>query len=274
MTANEADSDVSASSSEFPDVLKRVINRGRLAKRGNNRRKSCITSRRPRSVSSPETSESNDHKVLPEKPGCLQSPQLSWEKHLAHSGNIVALDCEMVATRSGSALAQCSILSYKGEVLFHNYIRPVDLIVDYRTRWSGILPLHMKSAMPHQLAVNQIKKILEDKICVGHDLCHDFSVLGISFMRSHVRDTAHFKPLRTLAGLVSNQNPSLRNLARHLLKREIQTGCHNSLEDARAALDLYQKHEKLWETYIVEHGRDRAVWLQDQYWPQEIATQC
>ena len=186
--------------------------------------------------------------------------------------DLVALDCEMVSTRHGSALAQCSIISYDGETLFHSYVRPSELITDYRTRWSGVRPHHMKWAVPHEAAVDEIRRILNGKIVIGHDLVHDLAAIRISISKHRTRDTAHFKPLRTLAGLISNQNPSLKKLALRLLSRQIQVGCHNSLEDAVAALDLYRKYERLWENHLVEQEWDTAVWLQDCFWPKEIVT--
>lgn len=185
--------------------------------------------------------------------------------------DLVALDCEMVSVRGGkSSLAQCSIVSYDGETLYHTHVRPSQPITDYRTRWSGVLPRHMKNALPHDAAVAKIRQILAGKILIGHDLTHDFSVIGITPPRHRTRDTAHFIPLRSLAGLSLRQNPSLKNLSLKLLGRRIQNGFHNSLEDARAALDLYRKHETLWEKYLVERNWDRTVWLQDQYWPNDI----
>ena len=285
-TAPEADKNDPTSPRERSDVLKRVKDRGRLAKRRTNRKKRFIRLKNALEASNSETSDCERF---------IEASRLSPPSTAAEVGRtidnstpvtsthservslftkIVALDCEMVATRRGSALAQCTILSYNGEILFHEYVRPPGLIVDYRTRWSGILPHHMKCAIPHKVAVKRIKGILAGKVCVGHDLSQDFSVIGMSYSRNQTRDTARFKPLRTLAGLVSNQHPSLKNLALHLLDRKIQDGCHNSLEDARAALDLYRKHEELWESYLVEQNWDKAVWLQDQYWPQEIVAQC
>ena len=275
----------STSSKEQSHVLRRVRDRGKLTKRLS-RRKSCTTFC-PRSKQQKlSTDESTDDTPFTENSLTRSSPWLSRKQRLSDPSplmnasspskpvELVALDCEMVETRNGSALAQCSIVSYDGEVLFHEYVRPVELIVDYRTRWSGILPHHMKCALPHDEAVTRIIEILSGKICIGHDLWQDFSVIGLTYQKSFTRDTVRFKPLRTLAGLAANQNPSLRNLALHLLNRRIQIGSHDSLEDARTALDLYRKYEHLWENYLVEQDWDKAVWLQDQFWPQEIVAQC
>jgi DNA polymerase III epsilon subunit-like protein len=268
----QADANSATSPKENSDVLKRVRDHGRVAKRGTNKKKSGIASGRLKKLRKSGTTDNLtelDAHLPPQQP----SPSVSSEL-VSPADRLVAMDCEMVGTKRGSALAQCTILSYDGEILFHEYVRPTNLIVDYRTRWSGILPHHMKCAVPHPQAVKRIKRILDGKICIGHDLSQDFSVIGLSNLRSCTRDTAHFKPLRTLAGLDCNQHPSLRNLALRLLDRKIQAGCHDSLEDARAALDLYRKHERLWENYLVEQHWDKAVWLQDQYWPQEIVAQC
>ena len=271
-----ADSDASSSRRERSNDLKRVRERGRLGKRKTVRKK---TLKRPRDV--PRSSNSGfceDNEREEVEPSPSSSPLSHDPAELLIStpisSKIVALDCEMVATRRGSALAQCSILSYEGDVLFHAHVRPTDLIIDYRTKWSGVLPHHMKNAIPHTLAVKRIQEILKGKVIVGHGLTQDFQVLEMPYPKKQTRDTAYFKPLRSLAGFVSNQHPSLRNLSLALLGRTIQVGCHSSMEDARAALDLYRMHEKLWESHLVEQHWDKAVWLQDRYWPVEIEAQC
>lgn len=72
---------------------------------------------------------------------------------------VVAIDCEMVGTGPGgriSDLARCSIVSYHGDVVYDKYIRPVDPITDYRTRWSGIKKHHMKNATPFKTAQKEV----------------------------------------------------------------------------------------------------------------------
>ena len=284
---------VSASPTERPRVLRRVGEKGRLGKRGS-RRKSAgrprlavrttqllvhsssagstdvdtdTESSQSSRPSSPPTSRADHVPSIATTPAAVVAEEMHRNPR---AGELVALDCEMVSTRHGSALAQCSIVAYGGETLFHAYIRPAEPITDYRTRWSGILPHHMKRAMPHETAVARIRKILRGKVIIGHDLTHDLSAIGISPPKHETRDTAYFKPLRSLAGLDLNHNPSLKNLALRLLGRVIQVGSHNSLEDALAALGVYRKHECLWEKYLVEQEWDRAVWLQDQFWPKDI----
>ena len=72
----------------------------------------------------------------------------------------VAMDCEMVGTGPGgrtSALARCSIVTYEGDVVYDQYVRPEAPIVDYRTRWSGIRPRHMANAVPFRRAQQEVR---------------------------------------------------------------------------------------------------------------------
>lgn len=60
-----------------------------------------------------------------------------------------------------------------------------------------------------------------------------------------VRDTSRFHPIaRRIRALGT---PSLRNLSKLILGEEIQNGIHDSIEDARAAMKIYQIFQKEWE---------------------------
>ena len=164
---------------------------------------------------------------------------------------VIALDCEMVGVNAGplikSALGRCSIVDYNGEVLFDRYVIPEGEIVDYRTAWSGITSRHMRYALPFDEALSKIRLIMDGAVVVGHDLKHDFTALELTHPPSHTRDTALYKPLRTLAELPTEHPPSLRNLAWKLAGERIQNGVHCSVEDARAVLRVYKRVEKRWE---------------------------
>lgn len=76
-----------------------------------------------------------------------------------YNKKMVALDCEMVGTGPKghtSSLARCSIVSYSGDVLYDEYIRPPCKIVDYRTKWSGIKKEHMVNATPFKAARKEV----------------------------------------------------------------------------------------------------------------------
>jgi hypothetical protein len=60
--------------------------------------------------------------------------------------NVFAIDCEMVgAGPEGirSLLARCSIVNHLGEVVYDKYVKPVEIVTDYRTHVSGIREVHL-----------------------------------------------------------------------------------------------------------------------------------
>ena len=177
--------------------------------------------------------------------------------------NIVAMDCEMVGVgpSNQSALGRCSIVNYNGTVIFDSFVKPDTPITNFRTRWSGIRPFHMKKAKSLCEAVREITQVLGKKIIVGHDLRNDFNVLGITHPRILVRDTSEISLLQL------SHTPSLKLLARVFLNRDIQNGPHSSIEDALASLDLYKMFESCWENVV---SSVQNAYLSDRFWPKEF----
>ncbi|XP_039502974.1 apoptosis-enhancing nuclease isoform X2 [Pimephales promelas] len=196
---------------------------------------------------------------------------------------LVALDCEMVGTGLGgrcSEVARCSIVNYYGSVIYDKYILPRHPVTDYRTRWSGIRKHHLAHAVPFEDAQNEIASILKEKIIVGHALFNDFLVLDISVPPRMIRDTSSCSLLRKLYNSAEKCKISLKKLAQTLLNRTIQTGRmgHCSVEDSRAAMDLYKLVGDEWEKSILSwvSNTDRNSnpnsslkhYMEDQYWPE------
>ncbi|XP_032647989.1 interferon-stimulated 20 kDa exonuclease-like 2 [Chelonoidis abingdonii] len=168
---------------------------------------------------------------------------------------VVAIDCEMVGTGPGgriSDLARCSIVSYHGDVVYDKYVRPVDPITDYRTRWSGIRKHHMKNATPFKTAQKEILKLLAGKIVVGHAIHNDFKALKYFHPKSVTRDTSKIPLLNRKAGFPENESASLKRLTKQLLHKDIQVGKngHSSVEDAKATMELYRVIEAEWERQL------------------------
>ncbi|MBN3323362.1 I20L2 protein, partial [Atractosteus spatula] len=168
----------------------------------------------------------------------------------------VAVDCEMVGTGpmgKRSELARCSIVGYDGDVIYDQYILPVNRVTDYRSRWSGIRPHHLRQATPFQVAKKQIMKLLQGKVVVGHAIHNDFKALEYFHPPALTRDTSRIPLLlNARAGLPAAATPSLKNLTRAILSRDIQVGRkgHSSVEDARATMELYKTVEVQWESTL------------------------
>ncbi|XP_069019504.1 apoptosis-enhancing nuclease [Embiotoca jacksoni] len=201
---------------------------------------------------------------------------------------VVALDCEMVGTGPGgrcSELARCSVLDYRGNVLYDKYVRPCQPVTDFRTRWSGIRRRDLHNATPFAQAREEILRVLEGKVVVGHSIYNDFEALDILHPGHMVRDTCTTRLLSRLAGFPRQRCPSLKILANKLLNRKIQVGRrgHCSVEDAQAALDLYKLVEGEWEQELHGKLRDDDAphepsfassnhYMQDEYWPDDVTA--
>ncbi|CAK9805891.1 RNA exonuclease 4 [Anthophora quadrimaculata] len=158
----------------------------------------------------------------------------------------VAMDCEMVGIGDGteSMIARVSIVNRHGFCVYDKYVKPREPVQDYRTEVSGIRPHNLQDGEDFEIVQKEVSDILKSRILVGHALKHDLDVLYLSHPRKHLRDTSRFKTFRKLS---RGNTPSLKKLTHELLGREIQTGEHNSIEDARAAMQLYMLYRNKWE---------------------------
>ncbi|KAL1955888.1 hypothetical protein VTO42DRAFT_7961 [Malbranchea cinnamomea] len=157
---------------------------------------------------------------------------------------VLALDCEMCVTEGGqSDLTRISLVSWDGTVVLDELVKPQKPVIDYLTQYSGITKEKLE---PITTTLSDIQKkllsILHPRtILVGHSLNADLNALKMT--HPFIVDTSVCYPHPRGFPLKS----SLKWLAQKYLNREIQRGGmgHDSIEDARTALDLVkQKCEK------------------------------
>nr|PVC51639.1 hypothetical protein MACL_00001496 [Theileria orientalis] len=114
---------------------------------------------------------------------------------------------------------------------------------DYMTRFSGIHSgdLALKSSM-HWLTTQKIiylkLRYLIDNGCkvIGHGLEQDFRILNICVPKENIIDTVE------LFWIPGKRYLSLQFLAYYVLNRKIQEYEHDSVEDAKTALQLYKMY--------------------------------
>eukprot|EP00879_Flechtneria_rotunda_P013909 GHRR01014526.1.p1 GENE.GHRR01014526.1~~GHRR01014526.1.p1 ORF type:complete len:363 (+),score=148.42 GHRR01014526.1:142-1089(+) len=162
---------------------------------------------------------------------------------------ILAMDCEMVGVGPGGerdSLARVSIVNASGNMVYDSFVAQKEPVTDYRTWVSGVTPQHLLGAPQLSEAQAAVSKLLEGRTLVGHGLRKDLAVLMLSHPRKNVRDTAKYPPFMFSKG--GKRRPrALKHLALQELGVNIQEGQHSSVDDARAALYLYQKHAATWE---------------------------
>ncbi|BAT92613.1 RNA exonuclease 4-like [Vigna umbellata] len=164
----------------------------------------------------------------------------------------VAMDCEMVGVGQGnkSALGRVTLVNKWGNVIYDEFVRPMERVVDFRTKISGIRPRDLRKAKDFWTAQKKVSELINGRILVGHALSNDFKALLLSHPKKDIRDTSEYQPF-----LRSSSRRALRHLADEHLGVQIQTGEHCPIEDARAAMLLYQRHKKEWEKSIKDQFR-------------------
>ncbi|KAH3903434.1 poly(A)-specific ribonuclease SCDLUD_001073 [Saccharomycodes ludwigii] len=163
--------------------------------------------------------------------------------HIDCNGNVDLIQAARVV------LARISVLygDYKnmGKIMFDDYIIHKGHIGDYLTRYSGISPGDLdpdksnKKLCQRQLSYRKFWLLIKlGCIIVGHGLPNDFAGIGIYVPNNQVEDTATYF-------WQGGRYLSLRYLAHVLLKNDIQTGDHDSIEDAHNALLLFKEYLNL-----------------------------
>ena len=185
---------------------------------------------------------------------------------------IAAIDCEMCVTKNGLELTRVSILNGQGLCVYDKLVKPVDLIIDYATQYSGITK-HMLENVTDTLLDNVHRDLFtsddalidEATIVVGHSIENDLKALKVLHRR--VIDSAIVYP--------HPRGPPYRSALRFLTKkwlgRKIQqgdttTGGHDSAEDALGALDLvlmkYRCGPTFGTTDVTEKGESIFRWME------------
>ncbi|XP_011504130.1 PREDICTED: RNA exonuclease 4-like, partial [Ceratosolen solmsi marchali] len=132
-----------------------------------------------------------------------------------------------------SMIARVSIVNDCGVCIYDKYVKPMVTVKNYRTPVSGIRPHHLKNGEDFEIVHKEVGDILRGRILVGHALHNDLYVLFLFHPKHLQRDTAKY-----FRKLTKGSTPSLKRLATEFLDLDIQNGEHNSIEDARTAMQL------------------------------------
>lgn len=194
---------------------------------------------------------------------------LLTQQEAPEPGTLVAIDAEFVTLHpdeleisyDGSkhlvkpknlSLARISVIRgdngpQQGVPFIDDYILHTGPIYDYLTSFSGIEPGDLdpatssKNLVTLQTAYRRLWLLLNlGCVFVGHGLKNDFRTINLKVPPAQIRDTIDYYYLPEF-----KRRLSLKFLAYVLLKERVQTGNHDSIEDAHTALLLYKKYVEL-----------------------------
>lgn len=111
--------------------------------------------------------------------------------------------------------------------------------------------------------------MFKGKILVGHSIKNDLTALLLSHPKTQIRDTSRYRPLMRVSchpfpvlhprahHLVQKHGAKyrargLKDLTKEHLHKVIQSGEHDSVEDARCTLEVYKLHMEEWENSLRE----------------------
>eukprot|EP00520_Triparma_pacifica_P017671 CAMPEP_0118652152 /NCGR_PEP_ID=MMETSP0785-20121206/11163_1 /TAXON_ID=91992 /ORGANISM="Bolidomonas pacifica, Strain CCMP 1866" /LENGTH=1394 /DNA_ID=CAMNT_0006544645 /DNA_START=18 /DNA_END=4199 /DNA_ORIENTATION=+ len=172
-----------------------------------------------------------------------------------HEDSVISSDGGRIVLMEGrSSLARMSMLDCRSgvDLLLDDYVLPQEPVLDFLTRFSGIVAsdLDPQASKRHLVTMRTAYcklRLLVDRGCifVGHGLETDFHVLNVYVPPSQIIDTLviYSQPKARKIGL--------RFLVNFFLGRDMQVDTHDSIEDAKAAWELYMK-----ATEIMEEGKE------------------
>ncbi|KAG8901617.1 hypothetical protein FRC01_009797, partial [Tulasnella sp. 417] len=162
---------------------------------------------------------------------------------------LIGLSCVCVGMGEGgtiSMLGRVSLVDRLGNTLYDTFVKPTSKVESYRAATTGLNSSYFDEAVPFDIAQRTVAGWIRDRIVVGHKLWLSFQVLGISHPTIDTRDVGLYLPFRN-ALTTPNDVIGLPTLMWHFMRRKIRESFVDSLEDARASIDLYRSENKSWE---------------------------
>ncbi|KAJ3868402.1 hypothetical protein EV359DRAFT_32338, partial [Lentinula novae-zelandiae] len=141
-----------------------------------------------------------------------------------------------------------SVVDYRGSILIDTFVRPTHYVQSMRFLETNIQLTDVANAPPFDEVRNRVASLIQNKIIVGHSIWMFLSIMGLSHPALETRDLALFRPFRRK--LYSSKIADLPTLVHVYMGRKIGFGVEDSLETARACVDLFRSCEVQFENVV------------------------
>ena len=150
---------------------------------------------------------------------------------------ICAIDCEMCRTSSGSELTRLSIVSPISGIVFDEFVKPQNKVIDYLTEFSGVTEENLQNAYLRLEDIHFILRHLMDcnTVIVGHSLDSDLKALKLIHRRNI--DTVALFPHRKGQPFKLGLKAVCKEVLNISIREDSSKG-HDSILDAVMALYL------------------------------------
>ncbi|XP_043422733.1 putative exonuclease GOR [Prionailurus bengalensis] len=147
---------------------------------------------------------------------------------------VFAVNCEVCYTAKGLELTQVTVVDPSLQVVYATFVKPDEEVIDYNTRFSGVVEEDLKNI---KTSIRDVQAILlnlfsADTVLIGHSF--ENSLYALKLIHTSVVDTTVLFPHRL--GLPHKR--SLKSLVADYLQRIIQDDGHNSIDNATACMEL------------------------------------